>query len=95
MVGLGLPIIGVISNDGVWSNIKTFHRMAFPNRLVATDLGVRPYHETVQSLGGYGEFVADPKEIRSALERAKASGLPSLINVHIAETMRMSSNYSQ
>jgi len=95
MVRLGLPIIGVVGNDGVWSNIKTFHRMAYPERLVATDLGVRPYHEMVKGLGGYGEFVDDPGEIRPALERARESGLPSLINVHIAETMRMSSNYSQ
>ena len=95
MIRLGLPVIGVVGNDGVWSNIKTFHRMAFPDRLVATDLGVRPYHEMVKGLGGYGEFVDDPNEIRPALERAKASGKPSLINVHIAETMRMSSNYSQ
>ncbi|MFZ0014851.1 MAG: thiamine pyrophosphate-binding protein, partial [Acidimicrobiia bacterium] len=95
MVRLGLPIIGVVGNDGVWSNIKTFHRMAYPERLVATDLGVRPYHEMVKGLGGYGELVDDPGEIRPALERAKASGLPSLVNVHIAETMRMSSNYSQ
>ena len=95
MVRLGLPIIGVVGNDGVWSNIKTFHRMAYPDRLVATDLGVRPYHEMVRGLGGYGEFVDDPNEIRPALERAKDSGLPALVNVHIAETMRMSSNYSQ
>ncbi len=95
MVRHDLPIIGVIGNDGVWSNIKTFHRMAYPERLVATDLGVRPYHEMVKGLGGYGEFVDDPDEIRPALERARESGLPSLINVHIAETMRMSSNYSQ
>jgi acetolactate synthase-1/2/3 large subunit len=95
MVRLGLPIIGVIGNDGVWSNIKTFHRMAYPDRLVATHLGVRPYHEMVKGLGGYGEFVDQPGEIRPALERAAASGLPALVNVHIAETMRMSSNYSQ
>ena len=95
MVRLGLPIIGVVGNDGVWSNIKTFHRMAYPDRLVATDLGVRPYHEMVIGLGGHGEFVDDPREIRPALERARESGLPSLVNVHIAETMRMSSNYSQ
>jgi acetolactate synthase-1/2/3 large subunit len=95
MVRLGLPVIGVIGNDGVWSNIKTFHRMAYPDRLVATDLGVRPYHEMVSGLGGYGEFVERPAEIIPAMQRARASGLPSLINVHIAETIRMSSNYSQ
>jgi acetolactate synthase-1/2/3 large subunit len=95
MVRLGLPIIGVVGNNGVWANIKTFHKMAYPDRLVATDLGIRPYHEMVRGLGGYGEFVDDPNDIRPALERARQSELPSLINVHIAETMRMSSNYSQ
>lgn len=95
MVRLGLPIIGVVGNDGVWGNIKTFHSMMFPGRLVATDLGIRPYHEMVRGLGGHGELVTDPSEIIPALGRARASGLPSLVNVHLAETMRMSSNYSQ
>jgi thiamine pyrophosphate-dependent acetolactate synthase large subunit-like protein len=49
----------------------------------------------VQGLGGHGEFVDDPGAISPALEQARASGLPSLINVHVAETTRMSSNYSQ
>ncbi|MCI0678203.1 MAG: thiamine pyrophosphate-dependent enzyme [Actinobacteria bacterium] len=95
MVRHGLAVVGVVGNDGVWGNIKTFHRMAYPERLVATDLGVRPYHRMVEGLGGYGEMVTEPAEIRPALERAAASGLPALVNVHIAETMRMSSNYSQ
>jgi acetolactate synthase-1/2/3 large subunit len=94
-VRLGLPVIGVVGNDGVWNNIKTFHRAFFPDRLVATDLGVRPYHAMVEALGGHGEFVDRPEEIRPALERAEASGLPALVNVHIAETMRASSNYAQ
>lgn len=95
MVRLGIPVVGVIGNDGVWANIKTLHRMFFPDRMVATDLGIRPYHAMVEGLGGHGEFVDRPEEIRPALERAKASGKPSLVNVHIAETMRMSSNYQQ
>lgn len=95
MVRHGLAIIGVVGNDGVWNNIKTFHRMAYPDRLVATDLGVRPYHKMVEGLGGHGEFVDDPAELTPALQRARQSALPALVNVHIAETMRMSSNYSQ
>ncbi|MDH3260043.1 MAG: thiamine pyrophosphate-binding protein [Acidimicrobiia bacterium] len=94
-VRLGLPVIGVIGNDGVWNNIKTFHRAFYPDRLVATDLGVRPYHLMVEGLGGYGEFVDRPDEIRPALERAAASSKPALVNVHIAETFRASSNYAQ
>ncbi len=95
LVRLGLPVIGVMGNDGVWSNIKTFHRAFYPERLVATDLGVGRYDRMVEGLGGYGEFVTDPGEIRPALERAETSGLPALVNVHLAETVRMSSNYSQ
>ncbi len=95
MVRLGLPIIGVVGNDGVWNNIKTFHRTFYPDRMVATDLGIRPYHAVVEGLGGYGEFVDQPDDLPAALERARASGKPALVNVHIAETMRMSSNYSQ
>jgi acetolactate synthase-1/2/3 large subunit len=95
MVRLGLPIVGVVGNDGVWNNIKTFHRMFYPDRMVATDLGIRPYHAMVEGLGGYGEFVDDADQLAPALKRAVASGKPALVNVHIAETMRMSSNYSQ
>lgn len=95
MIRLGLPIVGVVGNDGVWANIKTLHRMMYPDRVVAADLGVRPYHAMVEGLGGYGEFVEDPHQIVPALERAEASGKPALVNVHIAETMRASSNYQQ
>jgi acetolactate synthase-1/2/3 large subunit len=95
LVRLGLPVVGVMGNDGVWGNIKTFHRMLYPDRVVAADLGRRPYHEVVRALGGHGELVTDASQIAPALERARASGLPALVNVHIEETMRMSSNYSQ
>lgn len=95
MVRHNLPIVGVLGNDGVWNNIKTFHRFSFPDRLVATDLGRRPYAEVVAALGGHGEVVDDPSQLADALKRAEASGLPALVDVHIAETMRMSSNYNQ
>ena len=93
-VRLGLPVIGVVGNDGVWNNIKTFHKMFYPERLVASDLGRRPYHDVVAALGGYGELVTRPEQLMPALERAAASGLPALVNVHIDETFRASSNYS-
>lgn len=95
LVRLGIPVVGVVGNDGVWGNIKTFHRMLYPDRVVAADLGRRPYHEVVTALGGYGDLITDAADIRPALERARSSGLPALVNVHIEETMRMSSNYQQ
>jgi thiamine pyrophosphate-dependent acetolactate synthase large subunit-like protein len=88
-----LPVVGVVGNDGAWNNIKAIHRMLYPERMVGADLGVRPYEKMVEGLGGYGEFVDKPSEIIPALERAEASGVPALVNVHIAEQLRMSSAY--
>lgn len=89
----GLPVVGVVGNDGAWNNIKAVHRMLYPDRMVGADLGVRPYEKMVEALGGYGEFVDRPSEIQPALERAHASGVPALVNVQIAEQLRMSSVY--
>ena len=41
------------------------------------------FDQFAKMLGGHGEEVRDPKDIRPALERAQESGLPSLINVWI------------
>lgn len=93
LVRHGLPVVGVVGNDGAWNNIKAIHRMLYPDHLVGADLGIRRYDKMVEGLGGYGEFVEDASELRPALERAQDSGLPALVNVHIAEQMRMSSAY--
>ena len=41
------------------------------------------YDLVVEALGGHGEHVTDPAEIRPALERAFASGKPALVNVEM------------
>ena len=40
-----------------------------------------PYEEMVEALGCDGILVREPKELRPALERAFASGRPTLVNV--------------
>ncbi|MFV9673076.1 MAG: thiamine pyrophosphate-binding protein [Acidimicrobiia bacterium] len=88
-----MPVVGVVGNDGAWNNIKAIHRMLYPDRMVGTDLGIVRYDLMVEGLGGYGEFVEDASELRPALERAQDSGVPALVNVHIAEQFRISSAY--
>ncbi len=39
------------------------------------------YDEVVAALGGHGELVERPADLRPALERAFASGKPALVNV--------------
>lgn len=91
----GLPVVGVIGNDGAWNNIRTIHRMAHPDSAFLSEIGFRPYEKMVEGLGGYGELVEKPSEIRPALERAQDSGVPALVNVKIAEQLRISSAYGQ
>ncbi|MEK7849085.1 MAG: thiamine pyrophosphate-dependent enzyme, partial [Chloroflexota bacterium] len=77
-----LPIVVVISNDGAWGMMKHAQEEAF-GRAMGTELGVVRYDLMVAALGGYGEFVERPQDIRPALERAFASGLPACINVAV------------
>jgi acetolactate synthase-1/2/3 large subunit len=77
----GVPVVGVMGNNGIWALEK--HPMEFLyGYSVAADLqpGCR-YDEVVKALGGHGELVQRPEELRPALERAFASGKPTLVNV--------------
>ena len=77
----GVPVVGVMGNNGIWALEK--HPMEFLyGYSVAADLqpGCR-YDEVVNALGGYGQLVERPDELRPALERAFASGKPALVNV--------------
>jgi acetolactate synthase-1/2/3 large subunit len=81
-VRLDLPFICVIGNDQQWGMIERSQSSLFgEDRLVAAKLGDRPYEKMVEALGGYGERVEDPEEIRPALERARDSGKPACLNV--------------
>ncbi|RAQ97358.1 acetolactate synthase [Thermogemmatispora tikiterensis] len=83
MVRHKLPVVSVIGNDGAWGQIK-HPQKALIGHATAAELapGIR-YDRMVEALGGYGELVERPEEIRPALERAFASGLPACINVLI------------
>ena len=76
-----LPVVGVIGNDGQWAQIK-HPQQAMLGHSTAADLtpGIR-YDRMVEALGGYGELVERPEDIRRALERAFASGKPACVNV--------------
>jgi acetolactate synthase-1/2/3 large subunit len=81
MVRHGIPVVGVMGNNGIWALEK--HPMEFLyGYSVAADLqpGCR-YDEIVRVLGGHGELVERPDDLRPALERAFSSGKPALVNV--------------
>jgi acetolactate synthase-1/2/3 large subunit len=53
----------------------------------AADLGDTPYERMVEALGGYGERVEKPADLRPALERAFDAGVPACINVLIDSSL--------
>lgn len=69
-----LNIVVVVSNNAGFTSRKTGGN-------VGRELGYQRYDKMVEALGGYGEFVEKPDEIRPAIERAMKSGKPSLVNV--------------
>jgi acetolactate synthase-1/2/3 large subunit len=83
-VRFGLPVVGVVGNDAAWGQMMRPQAMLFgADRLVATELRYTRYDLVVEALGGHGEHVTEPGDIRPALERAFASGKPALVNVEI------------
>jgi thiamine pyrophosphate-dependent acetolactate synthase large subunit-like protein len=69
-----LNIVVVVSNNAGFTSRKTGGN-------VGRELGYQRYDKMVEALGGYGEFVENPDEIKPAIERAMKSGKPSLVNV--------------
>jgi acetolactate synthase-1/2/3 large subunit len=85
-VRFGLPIIGIVGNDAAWGQMmRPQGAMIGWDKLDGTLLNPTRYDKVVEALGGYGELVERPEELRPALERAAASGKPACINVMIRQ----------
>jgi acetolactate synthase-1/2/3 large subunit len=81
MVRHRIPVVCVVGNNGIWA-LEKHPMQSLLGANVATDLAPRTrYDRVVESLGGHGELVDRPDQIRPALERAFKSGLPACVNV--------------
>ncbi|HUL99092.1 MAG TPA: acetolactate synthase [Mycobacterium sp.] len=76
-----IAVVSVIGNNGIWA-LEHHPMMALYGYSVVAELrpGTR-YDEVVRALGGHGELVSAPGELRPALDRAFDSGLPAVVNV--------------
>ena len=81
MVRHGLPVVGVIGNNGIWALEYHPMRFLYGYEVAASLRPATRYDEVVKALGGHGELVRHPSELQPALERAFASGKPALVNV--------------
>lgn len=79
-----IPFVGVIGNDAAWTQIRRGQKQFFGEaRSVATKLEFTRYDKVVEAMGGHGEYVERPQDMRAAIDRALASGKPACVNVKI------------
>ena len=82
-----IPIVVVVSNNEGWT--ARVEGVRKPGR----ELGYTRFDKLAEALGGHGEDVQEPDEIRPALERAFASGKPAIVNVRTDPTARALSRF--
>jgi len=82
-VRFGLPFVSVVGNNAGWNQIRFGQLSKYGEKRgdVANKLSATRYDVIVEAMGGYGELVTQPQDIRPAMERARASGKPSCVNV--------------
>jgi acetolactate synthase-1/2/3 large subunit len=80
LVRHGVQVVSVIGNNGIWALEKHPMEMLYGYSVAAELRPGTRYDEVVTALGGHGELVSTPSELRPALERAFSAGLPAVVN---------------
>ena len=85
LVRFDMPVIGIVANNAAWNQVRygQIERYGKVRGDAANILSPLRYDRVVEAMGGHGEHVTEPAHIRPALERARSSGKPSLINVMV------------
>jgi acetolactate synthase-1/2/3 large subunit len=82
-----INVVGVIGNDAAWMQIRRGQVQLYgEERAVATALSFTRYDRVVEALGGHGEYVERPQDIRPAMERALGAGKPAVVNIKIGKS---------
>ncbi len=89
----GINIKGVIGNDASWNQIRRGQLQIYGDkRCPATKLSYVEYDKVVKALGGDGENITRPEDLKAAYERMLKSDVPYVVNVHVgADELRAAS----
>ncbi len=97
----GLRVIYLVLCDKAWGMVKINQSFALhplktlikkslaPGENIGTDLGEIEFDKLAQAMGAHGERVADPRELKPALERARAAGRCAVIHVDVDPVKHM------
>jgi len=81
LVRFGANVVMVVGNNGIWGLEKHPMEQWFGYSVAAELRPGTRYDLVLEALGGHGELVTKPAELGPALDRAFATGGPSLVNV--------------
>jgi acetolactate synthase-1/2/3 large subunit len=82
-VQYGLAIIVVILNNGIYGTIRMHQEREYPGRVSGTMLNNPDFAALARAYGGHGETVTETDGFAPAFERARASGMPAIIDIRL------------
>jgi len=96
-----LPVVYLVLCDRQWGMVKMNQQFMLkplktmivkslgPDETIKADLGEIEFDRMAQAMGAHGERVADPRQLRAALERAIASGKCAVVHVDVDPVRHM------
>jgi acetolactate synthase-1/2/3 large subunit len=78
-----LPVIVVISDNGLYGTIRMHQERDYPGRVVATALKNPDFVAYAKAFGGFGVLVERTADFPAAFAAAQKSGKPSIIHLKI------------
>ncbi|MHA1805814.1 MAG: thiamine pyrophosphate-binding protein [Promethearchaeota archaeon] len=76
-------LIYCVGNNSAWGMIKSGQKLVMGGRFIDVDLPDFDFAGCAKEFGCYGETITEPGEITHALERAKNSGKPAVLDIKI------------
>ena len=78
----GLPVVVVVVNNGGWGDVRHEQRAFYGEEAdTGAILSGMRYDRLAEAVGGHGERVEAPEDVRPALERAADSGAVAVVDV--------------
>ncbi len=78
-----LPIITIISDNGIYGTIRMHQEREYPGRISATQLRNPDFAAYAHAFGGFGISVERTEDFPAAFRQAQASGKPAIIRLKI------------
>ncbi|WP_067727726.1 thiamine pyrophosphate-dependent enzyme [Oceanobacillus damuensis] len=80
-VRYNIPIISLVFNNRMYGTIRMYQEMHFPQKVMATDLGVVSFKDLAQSVGADGYVVNSIETFETALEQTLLKQHPTVIEI--------------